>query len=398
MSERHRLRAGLVLVVAAGFLLTVGTGVAGAAPFLTPAWTTYHDNAARTGFDPDSSHPLPPKAVWTSPALDGAVYAQPLVLGHTVFVATENNSIYALVAKTGKILWHQNAGTPVPASALPCGDIDPVGITGTPVLDPSTGAIYAVADVDNGGQIRHELVAYRIADGTPLFSPVNVDVGGGTNPEFVPANQLQRTALALDGKEIVIGFGGNDGDCAHYHGWAVGVSDTGTGPLRSYQVGPELRRRRRDLGGRRRTAGRLGRRRLRDDRERVLDHHLRPRRLDHQAEPDARRARSLCPFDVGVGQRRRPRPRLRQRDAASQRRAVPVRQERHRLPGAIGDRPDGRDRCRRAAGSRRRSTRRSVRRAAGEAQRSTTAGSTSRAGTPAAAGARSSRSPIPARR
>ncbi len=229
---------GLAPALAAAALLLCGSGSAGAAVFQTPAWTTYHDNAARTGFDPDSSHPLPPKPAWQSVALDGAVYAEPLVLGHMVFVATENNTIYALYSKTGRIMWQQHVGTPVSASSLPCGDIDPVGITGTPVLDPSTGAIYAVADVSGGGQIRHELVAFRLSDGHPLFSPVNVDVGGGSNPEFVPANQLQRAALALDGNEIVIGFGGNDGDCAHYHGWVVGVPDTGTGPLRSYQVGP----------------------------------------------------------------------------------------------------------------------------------------------------------------
>lgn len=234
----RRLRAGLVSALAAGSLLAVGTGVAGAAPFLTPAWTTYHDNAARTGADPDSSHPLPPRRVWQSVTLDGAVYAEPLVLGQTVYVATENNTIYALDATTGKIVWRRNAGRPVPGSALPCGDIDPVGITGTPVLDPSTNAIYAVADVYSGGQIRHELLAYRLSNGAQLFRPIDVDVGGGTDPEFVPANQLQRAALALDGSEIVIGFGGNDGDCAHYHGWVVGISDTGSAPLRSYQVGP----------------------------------------------------------------------------------------------------------------------------------------------------------------
>jgi outer membrane protein assembly factor BamB len=157
-----------------------------------------------------------------------------------VFVATENNSVYALNARTGAIAWHQNAGTPVPASALPCGDIDPVGIIGTPVLDPYTNAIYAVADVFISGQIHHELVAYSITDGHPLFSPVTVDVpgsGGSANPEFVPANQLQRAALARDGHTIVIGFGGNGGDCGHYHGWLVAVSDKGTGPLLSYQVG-----------------------------------------------------------------------------------------------------------------------------------------------------------------
>jgi outer membrane protein assembly factor BamB len=229
-----RLVPGLVVVL----LLTGGTAVAGAASFLTPAWTTYHRTGTRQGFDPDSSQPVAPSTGWHSAALDGAIYGQPLVLGSRVFVATENNTVYALNATTGAVLWHRNAGTPVPGSALPCGDVDPVGITSTPVLDPYTNGIYAVADVYSSGQIRHELVAYGIATGAPLFSPMVVDVGGGTNPEFVPANQLQRAGLALDGRRIVIGFGGNDGDCAHYHGWLVAVNDTGTGSPLSYQVGP----------------------------------------------------------------------------------------------------------------------------------------------------------------
>jgi len=234
-----RLRGALfALVLLVGFPLPCGIAVADAAGFPTPAWTTYHRLPDRTGVDPDSSHPVTPRAAWHSTPLDGAIYAEPLVLGPRVFVATENNSIYALSARTGQIIWHQNAGTPVPGSSLPCGNIDPVGITGTPVLDPYTNAIYAVADVLAGGQIRHMLVAYDLATGGALFKAVTVDVGGGTNPEFVPANQLQRAGLARVGHEIVIGFGGNDGDCAHYHGWLVGVKDTGTGPLASYQVGP----------------------------------------------------------------------------------------------------------------------------------------------------------------
>jgi outer membrane protein assembly factor BamB len=228
-------------------LLAAGPGVAGAASFLTPAWTSYHRNGFRGGFDPDSLHPVAPRSAWSSATLDGAIYAEPLVLGNRVFVATENNTVYALNASTGAVLWHRNAGTPVPGGQLPCGSINPVGITSTPVLDPNTNSIYAVADVYHSGSsdpIRHELVAYNISTGASLFNPVRVDVGGGSNPQFVPANQLQRAGLALDGREITIGFGGNNGDCAHYHGWLVGVSDTGSGSLLSYQVGPNS-----DAGG-----------------------------------------------------------------------------------------------------------------------------------------------------
>ena len=42
-----------------------------------------------------------------------------------------------------------------------------------------------------------------------------------------PAAQLQRAALALDNGEIVVGYGGNDGDCSTYHGWLRSVSESG---------------------------------------------------------------------------------------------------------------------------------------------------------------------------
>lgn len=49
---------------------------------------------------------------------------------------------------------------------------------------------------------------------------------------------LQRPALALDGHEIVIGYGGNDGDCSDYHGWLVGVNENGQGPLTTWEATP----------------------------------------------------------------------------------------------------------------------------------------------------------------
>ena len=84
---------------------------------------------------------------WTSPVLDGQVYGEPLEATGRVFVATENDTMYALAANTGAVLWSTHVGTPVPSGDLPCGDISPtVGITGTPVVDVARGEIFAVAD------------------------------------------------------------------------------------------------------------------------------------------------------------------------------------------------------------------------------------------------------------
>jgi outer membrane protein assembly factor BamB len=74
----------------------------------------------------------------------GSIYAQPLYWRPSgantgmLFVATENDVVYALDATTGKELWKRTVGRPVQASSLPCGNINPLGITGTPVIDPAT--------------------------------------------------------------------------------------------------------------------------------------------------------------------------------------------------------------------------------------------------------------------
>ena len=84
----------------------------------------------------------------------GHLYAQPLYWrapgsnSAMLLVASEDDIVQAFDATTGKELWRRSLGRPVPASSLPCGNINPVGITGTPVIDPATQAIYFDADVE----------------------------------------------------------------------------------------------------------------------------------------------------------------------------------------------------------------------------------------------------------
>jgi PQQ-like domain len=73
--------------------------------------------------------------------LDGAVYGQPLVIGNQVIAATENDTVYALSARDGQVVWSVSLGQPMPGADLLCGDIDPLGITGTPAYDPDTGLV-----------------------------------------------------------------------------------------------------------------------------------------------------------------------------------------------------------------------------------------------------------------
>jgi outer membrane protein assembly factor BamB len=163
---------------------------------------------------------------WTSPTLDGQLYGQPLVATGDVFVATENDTVYALSATTGAVVWSAHVATAVPSSSLPCGDISPtVGITGTPVIDPTRHELFAVADELVHGNEAHVLVGVSTETGTVLLSQP-VDASGAD-----PATHLQRTGLALDHGNVVFGFGGNYGDCGEYHGRVVSVPEGGGTPV-----------------------------------------------------------------------------------------------------------------------------------------------------------------------
>jgi outer membrane protein assembly factor BamB len=194
-----------------------------------PAWSTYHRDAARSGVDPDATEPIAPTLAWQSPFLGAAIYSQPVILGSRVYVATIADDIFALDAASGAILWRRNVGTPVPATALPCGNIYPtVGIVGTPVIDTATNAIYAVADTWDGSNAHHVLKGLNLATGEELLS-TPVDPPGAD-----PKTLLQRTALNLDEGHVVFGFGGNFGSCSQELAPLV-AAPAGGGPARFWQ-------------------------------------------------------------------------------------------------------------------------------------------------------------------
>lgn len=193
-------------------------------------WVTYDGNTARTGLVVDG--PLSPSSVherWVSPRLDGDVYAQPLVVGDRVVVATENDTVYSLNAADGGIVWQRHVGEPVSGSSLPCGDVDPVGITGTPVLDARTNRLYVVGLIQ---PTRDVLFALDALTGRVVAS-VRVDANGSD-----PAVQNQRGALTLSHGAIFVPYGGRYGDCGNYHGQLVKValSAAGFGKLASYTL------------------------------------------------------------------------------------------------------------------------------------------------------------------
>jgi len=218
-------RAALLAAATAATALSAIAAPAAAATRATTSWTVYHGDPAGSGAGTlpgsvDTSSPA-----WTSPALDRQLYGEPLVYGGRVFVATENDTVYALSASTGTVIWSRHLATPVPASSLPCGDISPtVGITGTPAIDPARGEIFVVADEQVNGQPAHVLAGLSTATGAVRLTQ-HVDPPGAYTPAL-----LQRTGLNLTGGRVVFGYGGNDGDCSTYRGRVVSVPEGGGTP------------------------------------------------------------------------------------------------------------------------------------------------------------------------
>jgi outer membrane protein assembly factor BamB len=144
-----------------------------------------------------------------------------------VIVATEHDSVYALDGATGAIVWQTNLGDPVPRSELECGNIDPNGITGTPVIDPTTETLYVVALVQPG---RHDIVALNSSDGSIKWRHA------ADPPDLDPLHEQQRSALTIANGRVYIAYGGLFGDCGPYKGAVVGFALDGSGDPISWTV------------------------------------------------------------------------------------------------------------------------------------------------------------------
>lgn len=234
-SARSRADGALVLAVAL-LIFAVACSPSepkGRAPSLpesdsrVTSWATYHADAARSGTVGGPSLAAV-KPAWTSARLDGDLYAEPLVIHDQIIAATENNSVYALDAASGRVVWRTTLGPPVQSSSLPCGNIAPTsGITSTPAIDRARGRIYVAAFLAPG---LHELFALRVDGGgidwhRPI-DPLGMD----------PITQQLRSALLLANDHVYAAYGGLFGDCGNYHGWVVGVAAAGTGELDDYRV------------------------------------------------------------------------------------------------------------------------------------------------------------------
>ena len=146
--------------------------------------------------------------------LDGEVYASPVVVRGLTIVATEQDTVYAF-DQSYRQVWRRSLGSPSPAEERQCGDIDPLGITGTPAYDPATNHVFLVAE--HGGSVRHELYALDPASGRVAWSK-SVD-----HPGVSARDMQQRGALAIAGGRVWVSYGAQAGDCGNYKGRVVGV-------------------------------------------------------------------------------------------------------------------------------------------------------------------------------
>ena len=179
-------------------------------------WATYFGDSARSGVALDGPVSLGAlRSRWVSPSLDGDLYAQPLLVASSVVVATENDSVYLLDASDGEVVWKTHLGEPISGSSLPCGNVDPVGVTSTPVVDASANRIYVVGMVQPGRDMLFEL---DLTSGHVVDS-VRVDAENAD-----PLVHNQRAALSLSNGKVFIPYGGRYGDCGDYHGRVVSVS------------------------------------------------------------------------------------------------------------------------------------------------------------------------------
>jgi len=200
--------------------------------------TQFHNHASRDGLYIDSAFTADAAAnLARDPNFDGTiagnVYAQPLYIDNgpsgrpTVFAVTESNNVYALDAVDGSVIWERNMGDPVLEDDLTCqGNIDPFGITGTPIIDLASRALFfnAMITPDGGNTKKHLIFSLNVDTGeiNPGW-PIDVgEVAVYNDTTFTPSIQAQRPALGIVDNILYVPYGSFLDHC-DYHGWLVGV-------------------------------------------------------------------------------------------------------------------------------------------------------------------------------
>lgn len=236
--------------------------------------TTYHfdntstgQNLSETTLNPSNVNSSQFGKLATVP-LDGQVYAEPLYVAgvqiasgpnqgshNIVFAATEHDSLYAIDAQSGNVLWHDSFIDPaagvatVPSGDVFSDDISPeYGITSTPVIDSNTNTLFVVANTKevrgDGVHYVYRMHAIDLATGAEKFGgpavigdtlvngtsytyisgpSVNGSGSGSVNGKitFNALWQLQRAGLTLANDTVYVAFGSHS-DLGQTHGWVIG--------------------------------------------------------------------------------------------------------------------------------------------------------------------------------
>jgi hypothetical protein len=208
---------------------------------------TYHNDLARTGQNLQE-YALTTANVsggnfgklWSCP-VDSDIYAQPLYVANlsisggvhnVLFIATMHNSVYAFDADSPSCLtyWHVNL-TPSGASTISpnaanCFDaLIEYGITGTPVIDPSSGTLFLVAATTESGSYIQRLHALSLASGAERTnSPALISLSGGNTPYSALINN-QRAGLLLSDGQVYIGWASHC-DVGPYSGWLASYNES----------------------------------------------------------------------------------------------------------------------------------------------------------------------------
>src|SRR5262245_44429831 len=183
-----------------------------------------HNNLSRNGVYTDPAF-TPTAAAGLTRDLNfdgtiaGNVYAQPLYVeggpsGPMIIAVTESNNVYALNATTGTVIWQRTNLGPAVASGLPCGNISPVGITGTPVVDLGSRSLFFDALID-GSTKKHFIYSLNVDTGaTNPGWPVDVNATATYNGlAFTSLVQEERGGLALVNGIVYMAYSGYAGDC-----------------------------------------------------------------------------------------------------------------------------------------------------------------------------------------
>jgi outer membrane protein assembly factor BamB len=176
-------------------------------------------NAAKLATDADF------KASFT-----GNMWASPLYLENgpggkgAFFAVTTSNDVFALDEAKGNTVWTYHLGDSPMANGVSCGNIHPLGILSTPVIDADARTIFVAGALGTNAIARHEIHAISIDDGKVRPNwPLDVSTLKYDQLQFNPPAQNQRSALSLVNGVVYVAYGGHVGDCGDYHGWVVGV-------------------------------------------------------------------------------------------------------------------------------------------------------------------------------